>query len=55
VTQLAKEQTAVQILALARAHFEQPSSEDVIDILERAKEHACSNGPPQGGDVQQAP
>jgi hypothetical protein len=45
MTQLAKEQTAIQILALARAHFEQPSVEDVIDILERAKRYAPSSAP----------
>ena len=50
MTPLAKEQTAVQILAMTQASLEQPSVEDVIDILERAKEYAASSAPPRGGD-----
>jgi hypothetical protein len=37
MTNLDKEQTAAQIVALVRARFERPRLSDIEDILERSK------------------
>jgi hypothetical protein len=51
MTNLAKEETAAQVLAVIQAKFERPQLPEILDILKRAEQQATASLPQQIPDA----